>query len=99
MKVTLAKALKEKSRLAGRLKRNFEILSQENSKISGSIRSFDLNFEVNATIYDEQVTGRLEQAFMDDLPHCRELTKQAYGQRGLWMRVKEQTSRLLSPLL
>ena len=63
------------------------------------IRSFDLNFEVNATIYDEQVTGRLEQAFMDDLPHCRELTKQAYGQRGLWMRVKEQTSRLLSPLL
>lgn len=63
------------------------------------IRSFDLNFEVNATIYDEQVTRRLEQAFMDDLPHCRELTKQAYGQRGLWMRVKEQTSRLLSPLL
>ena len=42
MKVTLAKALKERSRLAGRLKRNFEILSQENSKISGSIRSFDL---------------------------------------------------------
>ena len=36
MKVTLAKALKERSRLAGRLKRNFEILSQENSKISGS---------------------------------------------------------------
>ena len=36
---------------------------------------------------------------MDELPHCRELTKQAYGQRGLWMRVKEQTSRLLSPLL
>ncbi len=63
------------------------------------IRSFELNFEVNATIFDEQVTGKLEQAFMDDLPHCRELTKKLYGERGLWMRVKEQTSRLLSPLL
>lgn len=63
------------------------------------IRSFELNFEVNATIYDSAVTRRLEQAFMDDLPRCRELTREEYGRRGMWMRLKEQCSRLLSPLL
>lgn len=43
MQVTLAKALKERSRLAGKLKRNFELINKENSMISGSQRSFDLN--------------------------------------------------------
>ncbi len=42
MKVTLARALKERSRLAGKLKRNFAILGKENSAISGSERSYDL---------------------------------------------------------
>lgn len=63
------------------------------------IRSFELNFEVNATIYDEEVTGQLEEAFMNDLPHCREITKEEYKDRNMWMRIKEQSSRLLSPLL
>lgn len=43
MQVSLAKALKERSRLAGKLKRNFELINKENSMISGSQRSFDLN--------------------------------------------------------
>ena len=63
------------------------------------MRSFGLNFEVNATIYDEEVTGKMEHAFMDDLPRCREITAELYGRRSLWIRVKEQISRLLAPLL
>ena len=43
MQVSLAKALKERSRLAGKLKRNFELINKENSKISGSQRSFDMH--------------------------------------------------------
>ena len=43
MQVTLAKALKERSRLAGKLKRNFELINKENSKISGSQCSFDMH--------------------------------------------------------
>ena len=42
MKMSLARALKERSRLAGKLKRDFEIINRENSMISGSKRSFDL---------------------------------------------------------
>lgn len=63
------------------------------------IRSFELNFEVNAVIYDEETTGKLEQAFLDDLPYCREITWEDYQKRRLYIRVKEQFCRLLSPLL
>ena len=42
MKVTLARALKERSRIAGKLKRNFAIINKENSVIRGNERSFDL---------------------------------------------------------
>ena len=40
------------------------------------IRSFELNFEVNATIYDENTTETLEEAFLRDLDDCREITKE-----------------------
>lgn len=63
------------------------------------IRSFELNFEVNAVIYDEATTERLEDAFLNDLPFCREITQKDYEARGIRIRFKEQCSRLLSPLL
>ncbi len=63
------------------------------------IRSFELNFEVNATIYDQAVTKRLEDIFMEDLKLCREVTLADYSQRSLWIRFREQCCRLLSPLL
>ena len=63
------------------------------------IRSFKLNFEVNAVVYDSGVTGQLEQAFLDDLPYCRELTREDYQRRGVITRFKERLGRLFSPLL
>lgn len=63
------------------------------------IRSFELNFEVNAVIYDEDTTEKLEKIFLEDLKNCREITRERYRQRSLVIRVKEQCSRLLSPLL
>ena len=63
------------------------------------IRSFELNFEVNAVIYDEETTCKLEVLFLEDLKVCREITPKIYGDRGLLIRMKEQGSRLLSPLL
>lgn len=63
------------------------------------IRSFELNFEVNATIYDENTTEKLEQIFLYDLQSCHEITVDEYEGRSLGIRFKEQCSRLLSPLL
>lgn len=63
------------------------------------IRSFELNFEVNAVIYNRRISQQLEQIFLNDLNKCSELTKYDYDRRSLIIRFKEQISRLLSPLL
>ena len=63
------------------------------------IRSFELNFEVNAVIYDEETTQKLEALFLKDLEVCKEITPEIYERRSIFIRIKEQGSRLLSPLL
>lgn len=63
------------------------------------IRSFSLNFEVNATIYSARTTQKLEESFQNDIPKCTLITRKRYESRNLVIRVKEQVSRLLSPLL
>ena len=63
------------------------------------IRSFDLDFEVNAVIYSPEVTMELEKIFLDDLTKCSEITKYDYAKRSMIIRIKEQVSRLLAPLM
>lgn len=63
------------------------------------VRSFKLNFEVNAFIYDEEIAVKLTEAFLDDIKVSRILTHSEYGKRSLWIRIKESISRLLSPIL
>lgn len=63
------------------------------------IRSFQLNFEVNAVIYDEKVTKQFEQIFLKDIEKCTKITLHMYNNRSLLIKLKEQFSRLLSPIL
>lgn len=63
------------------------------------IRSFKLNFEMNAFIYNQKVTGELEQIFIEDMKDSRLLTLEEYNQRPWFNRFKESISRLLSPIL
>lgn len=63
------------------------------------MRSFHYNFEVNAFIYDEEISRQLEAIFMLDLDDCEELTLDQYLQRPVNVKIKEAFSRLLSPLL
>ena len=63
------------------------------------IRSFALNFEVNAVIYSARTTMRLQEAFENDIPKSTLVTRKAYKQRSLMIRTKEQFCRLLSPVL
>ncbi|MDJ1109482.1 cardiolipin synthase [Macrococcoides caseolyticum] len=62
-------------------------------------RSFELNFEVNAFIYDDIVAKKLRRSFEDDVHVSSQLTKEIYDQRVLLIRVKEAIARLLSPIL
>jgi cardiolipin synthase len=63
------------------------------------IRSFKLNFEVNAFIYNAETTKELEDNFMVDIQKSVEITKFLYSQRPLMVKFKESISRLLSPVL
>lgn len=63
------------------------------------IRSFALNFEVNATVYDREKTMEMENIFKEDLKYCTQITRDIYTERKLWFRAREQVCRLLSPLL
>lgn len=63
------------------------------------IRSFALNFEVNAIVYDRRKAEEMVGYFREDLKVSRQITKNIYLSRSLWIRVKEQVCRLLSPLL
>ena len=63
------------------------------------IRSFALNFEVNAVIYDEKKAKEMVDIFRNDLEVCRQITRDYYVARKLKIRIKEQICRLLSPLL
>ena len=63
------------------------------------IRSFALNFEVNAVVYDQEKALEMEQIFKEDLQYCKQITRDTYTVRPLKLRFKEQICRLLSPLL
>ena len=63
------------------------------------IRSFSLNFEVNAVIYSARTTGRLMEAFENDIAKSTLITRKKYEQRDFVIRIKEQFCRLLSPVL
>ncbi len=63
------------------------------------IRSFRLNFEVNAVIYNAKKAKEMVEIFQKDLEDCTQITRDMYAGRKLGVRVKEQVCRLLSPLL
>lgn len=63
------------------------------------IRSFELNFEVNAFIYSEEKAREQRMIFERDIKNSREITKEIYESRSTYIKIKESISRLLSPVL
>lgn len=63
------------------------------------IRSFKLNFEANALIYDNRVAQDLERQFAIDVSKSKIMTREDYHKRGKLLRIQESLIRLLSPIL
>lgn len=63
------------------------------------VRSFKLNFEINAFIYDQKIAEEYDEIFNEDIKHSQEITMEDYENRGWTMKVRESISRLLSPIL
>ncbi|MEN2258993.1 cardiolipin synthase [Paraclostridium benzoelyticum] len=63
------------------------------------IRSFELNFEVNAFMYCSDVAIKQKEIFEEDIEKCVQVTQEMYDNRSRVIQFKESISRLLSPVL
>jgi cardiolipin synthase len=62
-------------------------------------RSFEINFEVNAFIYDKATSKELKQQFMDDLKNAQKVHLDEWTERSIAKKLIESLSKLLAPLL
>jgi cardiolipin synthase len=62
-------------------------------------RSFDLNFEVNAIVYDAGIATELRAIFFDDLKDAEKINPDLWYKRSRMKQLWQKTARLLSPLL
>ncbi|MDO4289287.1 MAG: cardiolipin synthase [Eubacterium sp.] len=63
------------------------------------IRSFRLNFETNAFLYDRAIATELRDIFLADIDQCLYYDKISYMKRPRRVKIKESISRLFAPLL
>jgi cardiolipin synthase len=63
------------------------------------IRSFDLNFEIMSVIYGENFGRQLEDAYLEDLKECREVTYAEWQKSGMGSLLKYAVARLISSFL
>ncbi|MFC4320637.1 cardiolipin synthase [Litchfieldia salsa] len=63
------------------------------------MRSFHLNFEINAFLYKTNSTITLVNDFIEDIKVSNQIEIEAFSHRPIMQRILESTSRLLSPLL
>lgn len=63
------------------------------------IRSFSINYELNAVMYDADLSAQLERAFLRDSKDCRVFTVEEYRSRNAVLRFRDSVARLFSPLM
>jgi cardiolipin synthase len=62
-------------------------------------RSFELNFETNALVYDRELVPQIKSAYIDDIAkNCTELTIDDYSKRPRKVKIKESIGRLYTPI-
>lgn len=62
-------------------------------------RSFSLNFEINAFIYNEPFAAQYEDIFRADLDNCAELDEHWFADRSPFTRAAYSATRLLAPVM
>jgi len=63
------------------------------------VRSFWLNFEISALVFDPAFAADVEAQFEKDLGESREITPEILSGRGFFAALGEGVARLMSPLL
>lgn len=62
-------------------------------------RSFELNFEVNAIIYDQKFAEEMRTVFFDDLKHTEKIDPERWYKRSVYEQFPEKIARLFSPIM
>ena len=63
------------------------------------MRSFELNFETNAVIYDAVLAKTIGEKFLRDVAeHSDQMTLKEYSARGTLVKLKEAVARLYTPI-
>ncbi|WP_429971734.1 cardiolipin synthase [Fructilactobacillus sp. Tb1] len=62
-------------------------------------RSFELNFECNAFVYDEKLAKEMEKIYAENIADSTLQTEKIFSSQSKWLDFKQHFSRLLSPLL
>jgi cardiolipin synthase len=62
-------------------------------------RSFDLNFEVNAIVYDVAIANELADIFYEDIKDAEKIDEIKWKERPVLKQLWQKTARLVSPLL
>ena len=62
-------------------------------------RSFELNFECNAFVYDEKLAQKMEEIYAQNIAESTLQTEKIFKDQSTWLNFKQHFSRLLSPLL
>ncbi|MGB3073951.1 MAG: cardiolipin synthase [Chitinophagales bacterium] len=79
------------------------IAADDNLSIVGTanmdLRSFDLNFEAVAVIYDQQINKQLKASFHNDVKDSEEILVDEWMKRSKWIVLTEAIAKLVSPIL
>ena len=79
------------------------MIVDDNLAIVGTVnldnRSFYLNFEIAAIMYDRTVVKELNTAFEDDLDNAMLITRRSWKNRSIGEKFVDALCRLLTPLL
>ncbi|MGL5257445.1 MAG: cardiolipin synthase [Proteocatella sp.] len=63
------------------------------------VRSFKINAEINALIYDDESVKKLYEMYQRDIENCELLDPEIYLKKSIGKRFVENTCRLFSPIL
>ncbi|GLB49880.1 cardiolipin synthase [Neptunitalea lumnitzerae] len=62
-------------------------------------RSFNINFEINALVYNKDNAATMVSHFNEDLKECKQIDFKEWKNRGIRQKIKESAMRLFAPLL
>ena len=79
------------------------IVSDDYLSVIGSAnmdyRSLELNYEINAYIFNEQTAVRNRDIFLKDLEECEEITLERWCKRPWYLKLGQAVIKLFAPLL